>query len=241
LVVLNAGGLDCELPASPKLELRDAKGILLASTKPISESPSAVMLPTNWAAVAPIAFADWCLSTPTLPLQLNLVIGTTGVDVTALGQIWPPACMSSPESLSPVFTYGSPLTIPGTPTPPVPDPCDHLPVAITLSQPPKIHPGDTLTYTVAITNRSAYQKPLDLAGECPNYNETLFLPGSGQTIKVELALNMLPTTFLAAGERATLEMRVPIPADAATGTATIVWQIGARGPAAKATFEVGPS
>ena len=243
LVILNAGsaaaGFDCRLPTSPVLEVRDAKGHLMAATRPEPASPSSVVLPLAWAAAARVAWANWCSAAPTLPLQLNLVIGSTRLDVSTRSAIPVPPCMSAPQT-PPTLAYGSPLTVPGSPAAPEPDPCDALPVSVSVSPLPTTRPGSTLTYTVTLTNHLPYDKPLNLAAFCPNYTERLFAPGSTSALETHLALNWQPGTFIPPGGSATFAMRLGIPADAAAGTASLVWQLGERGPATKVTFQIAP-
>ena len=131
------------------------------------------------------------------------------------------------------------MPVPGTTTP-EPDPVDTLPIDVTISPLPRTPTGGTLEYTVTLTNVSAYEKPLNLAAFCPTYTERLFLPGAGAAIDTQLALNCGPAGVLEPNASATFAMRLPIPADATSGTASLTWQLGTRGPAAKASFEIGP-
>jgi hypothetical protein len=91
----------------------------------------------------------------------------------------------------------------------------------TVSALPATAPGATLDYTITLTNISAFDKPLE--------------PGR--------AVSDLRRAVNAAGHREpnvpiTFAMRLPIPADARSGAATLVWQLGDRGPAAKATVTI---
>jgi hypothetical protein len=123
---------------------------------------------------------------------------------------------------------------------PEPDPGDVLPLTVTLSALPATAPGAVLTYTVTLTNVSAYDKSLNLAFLCPAYVERLDLPGAGAQVETTHVLNCGPAGTLAGGASVTFEMRLPIPSTAPTGTAGIVWQLGQRGPAAKAVFQIQP-
>jgi hypothetical protein len=242
LVVLNVGGFDCLLETAPALELRDANGGLLPVAQ--SESPpvsaSTLMLPSGWAAVTRLAFADWCSTPPALPLQLDLVIGSSRVKVESRADVPVPACMSAPQSPPPTFAYDVPLAVPGGPVAPEPNPIDTLPVSVVLSPLPTTAPGANLEYTVTLTNISAYDKPLNLATECPDYTARLFLPNALAAIDTHLVLNCQAAGWLEAHASVTFAMRLPIPADAQAGTATLVWLLGERGAGMKATFQVGP-
>jgi hypothetical protein len=241
LVVLNVGGFDCLLETAPSLEVRDADGRMLAvaQSEPPPSSASTSMLSSGWAAVTRLAFANWCSTPPALPLQLDLVIGSTQVKVAARSEIPVPACMSTPQT-PPTFAYDGPLAVPGSPVAPEPNPIDTLPLSVVLSPLATTAPGATLEYTVTLTNVSAYDKPLNLAAECPDYTERLFLPNGQAAIETHLVLNCQPAGWLEAHASLTFAMRLPVPADAQAGTATLVWLLGERGAGVKATFQVGP-
>ena len=245
LVVFNAGNVDCLLPTSPTLELRDAHGGLLATASRWPDRPATVILPPGWTAVARMFFANWCTPPPALPLRLDLMVGSqldlqvvhsnedsTGIPV--------PGCNSQPATPPPSFGYDGPFVVPGMPLAPGPDPVDSLPLAVAISTLPATAPGSVLTYTVTLTNISAFDKPMNLGFPCPSYVERLFLPGGGPTRETMRELNCEPVGILAGGASAILEMRLAIPSNAATGTAGIVWQLGQRGPAAKSQFQIHP-
>jgi len=115
-----------------------------------------------------------------------------------------------------------------------------MPVSVAVSPLPATTRGGTLESTVTVTNMSPYDKPLNLAALCPDYTERLFPPNGGTVIETHLALNCQPAGWLAAKESVTFAMRLRVPTDSSIGTATLVWQLGARGPGAKATFLVTP-
>lgn len=159
------------------------------------------------------------------------------MEVTALAGVPLPGCTTA--SQPPAFGYASGLAIPGTPTPPAPDLADSLPVSVKLSPLPTTGPGGLLEYTATLTYRPAYPKPINLVVFCPNYTQRLFLPDR-RTVETRLALNCGPAGLLTAGASVTFAMRLAVPPDAPPGTATLVWILGDRGPAAKATFQIGP-
>jgi len=239
LVVLNHGHVDCLFKTSATIELRDANGrtVSVAASEPTAPI---VLLPPGWAASATIGYSDWCTPPPALPLRADLVIGADRVAVVARTPIPVPACMSAPATPPPGMFFEKPFVVPGSPAPPEPDPVDTLPIDVTISPLPRTPPGGTLEYTVTLRNVSAYDKPLNLAAFCPTYTQRLFLPGAGAALETQLALNCGPAGVLEPNASATFAMRLPIPRDAASGTASLTWQLGARGPAAKASFEIGP-
>jgi hypothetical protein len=245
LVLFNAGGVDCTLPAVPTLQVRDARGHLAASTGP-PQATSEVVLPAASTAVASVAFSDWCVAPPVLPLHLDLLIGATELPVNAQPAASPkavipvPGCMSGLATPPPSFFYNSPFTILGSPEPPAPDPGDYLPVSVTVSPLTTVPAGSVMAYSVTLTNTDAYRKPYNLNAFCPTYVERLFLPARQGSIDTELALNCSAAGVLAGGGHLTFEMRLPIPPDAAAGQAALVWQLGQRGAAAKVLFTIGP-
>jgi hypothetical protein len=243
LVLLNVGGVDCLLPTAPGLELRDAHDGLLASAAPWPDPPANVIVPANWAAAATMAFGDWCIAPPALPLRLDLVVGAGPAVPVAhsdsdMNTIPVPECGSVPETPPPRFGYDTPFAVPGMPVAPEPDPV--LPLAVTISALPATAPGSVLTYTVTLTNIDAYDKSINLAHFCPSYIERLDLPDHPVSIDTTRALNCGPAGQLAGGASATFEMRLAIPSTASAGTAGLVWQLGQRGPAAKTLFQIQP-
>ncbi len=236
LAVLNRGGIDCLLPSSPAFELRDSAGHMLVASATASTPP--LLLPSGWAAIGDIGYADWCTPPPATPLQADLVVGSARLAIVARSGIPVPPCMADPATPPPTLFYEAPLTIPGSPSPPESDPADTLPVNVTLSSLPATAPGATLEYTVTLTNVSAFDKPLNLAALCPTYVAKLILPGSGTSTVAHLRLNCDAAGVLEPHVPITFAMRLPIPADAPPGAATLVWQLGDRGPAAKATVTI---
>jgi hypothetical protein len=246
LVMFNASDVDCAVPTTPNLELRDANSTFLASTGAAPASSQAVILPSNGTARASLAFADWCVAPPVLPLHLDLLFGPTRVPVNAQPVVAPevaipvPPCMADPATPPPGFDYNEPFTVPGGPEPPPPDPIDSVPFTVTISPLQTAPAASVLRYSVTLTNIDAYGKPINLAALCPTYVEKLSLPGVDASLDTELVLNCSPAGTVPAGASRTFEMRLRIPSDAKAGTATLVWQLGQRGPAAKVVFTIGP-
>lgn len=238
LAVLNRGSFDCLLPTSPSFELRDGAGRVLVTSG--AAATASILLPPGWAAIGNIGYADWCTPPPATPLHADLVVGSARLSIVARSEIPVPPCMAAPATPPPSLFYETPLTIPGSPSPPETDPADTLPVKVTLSALPAIAPGATLDYTVTLTNISPFEKPLNLAALCPTYVERLALPGSGTSTVAHLRLNCDAGGVLEPNVPITFAMRLPIPADATPGAATLVWQMGDRGPSSKATVTIAP-
>jgi len=241
IVVLNASSFDCLLAPSPTLELRDAGGRLMATAPLPSPAASApILVPSGRAAAAMLGFADWCLSPPAMPLRLDLRVDGGAVKVDARSGIPVPGCMSAPQTPPPMMFLDSPLSVPGNPIAPPPNPVDSLPLRVTISAPATAAPGSELDYTVTISNQSTDGTAYDLAALCPEYSERLFLPGARAATVTRHMLNCRPAGVLEAGLSLTFAMRLSIPPDAPTGRAALVWMLGDLGPSAKAVFQIEP-
>jgi len=233
LAILNLSGVDCRLEANPAFELRDRTGkLLLVATAP--PPVPMVVVPAGWAATVRVGFANWCGPLPAMPLAADLVVASGRVAVDA-PELPVPPCMGGS---APDLSYDGSLTVPGTPAAPEPNPTDSLPVSVTLSPLPTARPGGTLDYTVTLTNISAFDKPINLQASCPPFTQRLWLPGDGAARDVTLRLNCESAGVLPPHVPVVFAMRLSIPADAAIGDATILWQLGERGAAAKATFTI---
>jgi len=113
--ILNGGGIDCLLPISPPLELRDADGHLLVNGEQW-DPDATIVVPSGWVAVARIDFASWCVAQPKLPFQFDLSIDSRPVRLlpaTERSEITPPSCMVPGQTPPPVLTYESPFAVPG--------------------------------------------------------------------------------------------------------------------------------
>jgi hypothetical protein len=171
-------------------------------------------------------------------LRADLLIGSERVPVLAASAIPVPACMAAPATPPPDLFFDGVLAVPGSPAAPEPDPIDSLPIAVALLPLPVATPGGTLDYNVTLTNISPFDKPLNLVALCPTYTERLFVPEARASLDSHLALNCASAGVLGPHVPVTFAMRLPIPANAQPGTASLVWQLGERGPAAKSTFEI---
>ena len=246
IVVANVSGFDCQLAAAPAVRLLDARGNLLATSKPgDTRAWGARTVPAGWTALGSMYFADWCGASPALPLHLDLTVAenTQAVSVVPVADpsaaIPIPGCMSVPQTTAPSFGWSDPLVVPGAPTPPEPNQAKSLPLRVSLALPAHAAAGSVMAYTVRLTNVDSYGKPINLAAECPTYIERLYAPGATSPMDTQRLLNCAPVGILDPGRSATLEMRLQIPADAPSGTATLIWLLGDQGPAAKVGFEIG--
>ncbi len=237
LFIINLPGFSCALPASPTLELHDAAGGLLATAASFAPADATMVLPAATAAVAHVGLANWCIAPPHEPLALVLHIGSASVPVTGTERLVAPGCNSPGQTPPPDFLYGSALALPNAPPPPEGNPADSLPLTVNFTVPETVAPGETLRYTVTLTDHEAYGKTDNLAAFCPNYTERLLL-ADGQTVEMSFALNCGPAGTLGEGDSVTFGMELVVPADAATGPATLVWRLGDIGPSAKGDITI---
>jgi len=243
LVLVNISGLDCILPIEPVVELRDGNGNLLVQTSQTGLSPDTVVLPSNATAQTMLGLADWCQPAPLEPLSLDVLIGGERLALTP-PHIDPPVglpgCNANPATPPPSFQLEQGFALPDVAPPPAPpDPGDSLPFDFVVSLPPTARAGATLDYTVTLTNHSPYDKPINLAADCPSFVQRLSMPSGRPTIEARSVLNCGPAGVLAGGASRTFEMRLDIPADAGQGSATLVWQLGFTGIGDKQTFQIG--
>jgi hypothetical protein len=244
IVLYNDSSLDCVVAAEPQLELRDADGRTIVVTEPSGSMPASLVIPAGATALAQAGLADWCIPEPPLPLQVDVVVGDGRIAVvpSASGSSFGlDGCPSAPATPPPSFLLEEPFVLPDLgPEPAPPDPGDILPFTVSANLPSKVQVGQTLEYTVTLTNHSQYDKPINLAAECPSFVERLFLPSGGPPVESRHILNCEPAGVMTVGLDRTFDMRVDIPADAGQGKATLVWQLGFTGEGTKVSFEIGP-
>jgi Protein of unknown function (DUF4232) len=106
-----------------------------------------------------------------------------------------------------------PLSPAGFTWPPAPR---YLDVRVAIHVPAAVRRGATLAYQVSLTNRDHGSYRLD---PCPDYNEFL----GRKDVVASYQLNCRPVGAIAPGERVTFQMRLAIPATAATGANRLIW------------------
>jgi hypothetical protein len=122
----------------------------------------------------------------------------------------------------------SPLT--ASQDPPATTPLDSL--TATIQVPASITPGQTLDYSVTLTNPSSAAVPLS---SCPNYVEVVGPPGYSETYQLNCT-----TASISPGQSVTFDMQLGIPAtlDATANPAKLIWYIP-NGPSVGTTIQVG--
>lgn len=234
VVVFNQSPVDCLLLASAPVEVRDGRGQLLLTSQALNDPTASVVVPAQATVVGNLGLAGWCAAPPVEPLRAAIVLGSASLPISGIRGgpvIDVPGCPGEPgASIESQLFYETPFQSPGPPPEPSPfDPGDSLPFNAIAAVPSSAEPGQAMDYTVTLVNTSIYGKPINLSAECPSYVEKLYLPGTRTPIESRYLLNCGPAGIMQVGERRTFAMRVDIPADAPSGTATIVWQLGWAG------------
>jgi Domain of unknown function (DUF4232) len=126
LVIINLGqraqGFDCQLPVAPVVELHDGSGALVTAAQAPLGASTTIALPAGQAAVASLGFTSWCSAQPTLPLSLEVVLGSSRIPVISQAPIPVPGCGVPQSSAGPTLAFMAPLAVPNTPTPSGPAP-----------------------------------------------------------------------------------------------------------------------
>lgn len=171
-----------------------------------------------------------CAPPPTSPSYVSLLVGLPGGgsvtvrppdDASGAPPRWSPECSVS------VGTIGIPSPDPTY----VPRPMASL--RPTLALPASVRAGETLRYTVTLTNQTDAPIPLD---PCPDYQQLVPLA----PIKDPHQLNCGAAAPVAAHGRETFAMELSIPASTSTGPHRLQWLllVGMNPPTAEAQFIV---
>ncbi len=257
LTLTNVGTHPCALVGPPRLvELRSSTSTIRPITYRAdrgdgSNVPGAVagpvLLEPGGKAGSYLWWSNWCGAAKPAVTSLAVTLPSGGAPVTAgatspgpgIGGV--PRC-DAPSAAS-TFTAYAFTPVASEVTAPSPQPA-----AAVLSVPSAATAGTDLVYYVTLTNLGAQPAALD---PCPTYSENLV--AGGVAVKLPAAVFLLLNCAaigpaLALGASVTLEVRLAIPADAASGPATLHWDMDPGGPldtssaSAQATLTiVGPS
>lgn len=101
-------------------------------------------------------------------------------------------------------------------------------VDVTIDAPATSHAGETLSYTVSLTNKSNFSGWFN--GTCPvfraDFNAEAVRLTRAKQFGAEMVLNCEGIDRIAPGQTISFEMRLDVPPDAAPGTYLIDWQAG---------------
>jgi hypothetical protein len=238
LTVANVGKHPCILEGNPRLvELRSGKTIVEPITyrgEPSdgSSDPSViagpVLLKPGGAAGAFLLWSNWCRSTTPVVTSLTVTLPSGGaIDAgptspgPGIGGV--PRC-DVPSAASTFTAYAF------TPVAPVEPAFAPQPASVVLSVPSSATPGADLVYYVTLTNLGTQAAPLN---PCPTYSENLVVGGRALKLPTVqfLLLNCAAIgPALTPGAGVTLEVHLPVPANAVPGPAILHWDMDPGGP-----------
>ena len=242
LAVTNVGTHPCVLVGSPRLvELRTASAIVRPITyhgerSDGSNVPSSiagpVLLEPGGAAGAYLWWSNWCGTAPVVTsLIVTLPSGGAPIDAgptspgPGIGGV--PRC-DVPSAASTFTAYAFTSVAPEQPS------WAPQPASAVLSVPSSAAAGADLVYYVTLKNLGAQTAPLD---PCPTYSEDLIVGGVALKLPTVafLLLNCAAIgPALAPGASVTLEMHLPVPANAAPGPAILHWDLDPGGASTRA-------
>ena len=230
------GPKDCFLDGTPAMALLDSQGRTLSFNPRAPYFPPSVVGPAL-VGVTPLPAPhtglkygqasltiDWVSQPEFCPGQSGVAVAAARIGIPAGGALTV-TLGSAPDAYAcagvGVGSFESlPLPAATAPTPP-------LPVA-TLGLSGAAVVGRPYAYLVTLTNNTG--SPMDLAGNCPNYEEEMFAdivhgspPLGGKHF---YRLNCAPAGTLAPGAHAIFQMIYAVPADARPGTYTLVFGLG---------------
>jgi hypothetical protein len=235
----NAGAQPCVLHGAPRLvELRSGR----VTVKPIayqgelsdgSSDPGVVagpvLLEPGGAAGAFLWWSNWCGAAAPAVTSLVVTLPSGGAPLVAGRLSIGPGLEGVPRCDAPsaASTFTAYAFTPVAPEQPEPSP---QPATAVLSVPPTATAGADLVYYVALRNLGTQAAPLE---PCPTYSENLVVGGVALKLPT-VALLLLNCAAigpsLAPRAGVTLEMRLPIPANAEPGPAVLHWDMDPGGP-----------
>jgi len=167
---------------------------------------------------------DWVSQPEACPGEAGSLVGSVRVGIANVGTLTLrlpllPVAYAC-QGVGVAALAGPPIQVEAPPEPPVPAPA--------IVAPTRVKAGEQLKYTVNLTNPT--KLAIDLRQHCPNYEEELFAdivhgspPLGGKHF---YALNCKPAGVLEPGKSMSFAMVLQVPADAAPGIYTLIFDIG---------------
>ncbi len=238
LTVTNVGTRACALEGSPRLvELRSgttAVGPITYRGDPGDGGnvPGAVagpvLLETHGKAGDYVWWSNWCGATKPVVTSLAVTLPSGGAPIDAGPTSPGPGIGGVPRCDVPsaASTFTAHAFTPVAPEGPASAP---QPASAALTVPSSVTPGADLVYYVTLTNIGTHAAPLD---PCPTYSENMVV--GGVALKLPTAAFLLLNCAaigpsLAPGASVMLEVRLPVPANAALGPAVLHWDMDPGG------------
>lgn len=231
--IQNVGSSDCVVNGPPRMiELRTDNARLDVAYHPASQASQPVLLRPKDHAIATLTWMNWCgANQPVTSVSLTLPDGQGPIEAEPGGASGPigPGISGLPRCDAPgtVSSLGASAFQPGEPANPIPEP---QPAVVTLSLPPTAAPGETLKFTVRLTNGSSQSVSLS---PCPTYTEDLIVDNQALKLLGEQRHLLNCSAIgneLAPGEVLALEMEYVIPANIAPGPVDLIWSMDPGGP-----------
>ncbi|MEA3183671.1 MAG: hypothetical protein QOJ74_148 [Ilumatobacteraceae bacterium] len=222
LNVRNKSDQACEVLGVPNVAFLDEAGNIVQSTDPtlLGSTGSAtpvVLEKDSWATSLLGAIAsNVCGGNESSQVRLTIDAKSVVVPFAVGRPIDPQQCdPSNTQTPGPVLLAAQPFEA-VQPTTDAPNPFANL--QVTIEAPATVKAGDVLRYDLVVT------APTDTAvlpnDACPIYTETLGAAALGQYL---LDCTGTEGILIAPGETVRFHIELPIPADAATGPATLTW------------------
>jgi Protein of unknown function (DUF4232) len=231
ITFVNVSGAACVLQGVPGFSLLDAQGSQIRTTPsgygitdrsdPVrlsshGRSPQAYV-PFAWPAIDQSTGGNECPSPAASTIRLELPQDGGAVAVSAASPTGRPGAIAPCHGLLAVGAF----QFVEQPTDPMP-PANAFAYRIAL--PPSVHAGETLSYTVTLTNITA--ATVTFPNPCPAYHEDLYADsrlGGAPLGKHRYVLNCRPAGSLAASASVTFAMLLDVPATASSGSYTLLW------------------
>jgi len=230
------GAHACQLDGTPTITLLDAAGRTLAFknrdpyfpnevTGPALVDPGATPGPYEGPKYGQAGLTiDWISQPESCPGEAGVKVAKVKIAIAGAGTLM----IAIPDEPAGYRCQGvgvgaladPPIEDDSPPEPPAPDP--------SIAAPSKVKAGDQLRFVVTLTNPTML--PIDLRAHCPNYEEELFFsiqagspPLGGKHF---YRLNCEAAGILNPGKPMAFAMVLQVPADAARGIYTLVFNIG---------------
>ena len=239
IVVTNVTATACAIGGPPRQVQLRAGGTILQTTflpSPGSDPGAPVSTPSPPAYLEPggqassfIDWSNWCATSHAGVTAVLVTLPGGGRPIVAGPSEQAPGFVESPRCDMP--SQRSSLSAWAFQAVAAPQPASEpLPAAVVLSAPVTATAGDTIMFTVDLTNRGATPASLTT---CPSYTEDLIV--AGRALKPPAARTYLLNcdaigARIAPGASIALAMRYPIPPDTQPGPVVLAWSLDPGGP-----------
>jgi hypothetical protein len=229
----NVGSAGCVVDGPPRMiELRSDGGKLDVVYRPAPQHGEPVLLEPGDQANASLTWMNWCgAGQPVTSVLVTLSDGSGPIEAAPSGTSGPigPGISGLPRCDDPSASSSLGASAFEAVESRQPD-VEPQPAIVEMRVPPTAVAGETLTFTVRLTNGSAGSVALN---PCPGYTEDLIVDGRALKLLGEerFLLNCEAIgSELGPGEILVLDMRYAVPADVAPGPVELIWSMDPGGP-----------